>query len=214
MAKLKRIYFANSSKMFEGESGKRLQIEAMRHNIIIGDEVNISDYVTIMDSVTIGYASTIGGYSKILNNSTLGSRTALSHNVAIGYDVTIGDNVTISAYSTIGYDATLGNNITIGYDSTIGNNVIIADNVTILERAVIEDGWEIKNIIHLMNEYKYNISGYLIKGVIIIQMGCYTRTLEEWELDFWNNDREFKRGTPEGEERLRAFNKIKKIMKG
>ena len=43
-------------------------------------------------------------------------------------------------------------------------------------------------------------------------MGCYTRTPQEWENDFWNNDREFIEGTPEGEKRLKAFMKIKKIM--
>ena len=112
-----------------------------------------------------------------------------------------GDNVTLGNYSKIGiastikYSVTIGDCVSIGYSSTICHNSDIADDAT------IGNGIEI-------------LSGYIIKGVIIIQMGCYTRTLEEWELDFWNNDREFKRGTPEGEERLRAFNKIKKIMKG
>lgn len=106
-----------------------------------------------------------------------------------------GDNVTLGNYSKIGIASTIKYSVTIGDCVSIGYSSDIADDAT------IGNGIEI-------------LSGYIIKGVIIIQMGCYTRTLEEWELDFWNNDREFKRGTPEGEERLRAFNKIKKIMKG
>ena len=37
------------------------------------------------------------------------------------------------------------------------------------------------------------------------EMGCFTRSLAEWVKDFWNNSLEFKKGTPEGEKRLKVF---------
>jgi hypothetical protein len=39
-------------------------------------------------------------------------------------------------------------------------------------------------------------------------MGCFTRTKEEWDNDFWNNDCEFIKDSEEGKRRLEAFNKI------
>jgi acetyltransferase-like isoleucine patch superfamily enzyme len=104
------------------------------------------------------------------------------------------------------YGASIGDDASIGYDASIGNGA------SILIRAIIKSKWIINKITHLMNEYKYHVSGFKIDGEIIIQMGCFTRLLKEWEDDFWNNPDEFKEGTPEGNDRLRAFNKIKTIM--
>jgi len=118
----------------------------------------------------------------------------------LDYGISIGDGANISNY------------VRIMTESEIGDNVIIGENVTILDRAKIKSGWKITKVIHLINEYRYHVSGYVVNGKTIIQMGCYTRTPQEWENDFWNNDREFIEGTPEGEKRLKAFMKIKKIM--
>ena len=134
--------------------------------------------------------------------------------VTIGNGATIENDVRIEDYCTIGNGVTFECSSYIKYGAAIGNGATITNGVIILERANIKSGWKITNIVHLMNEYRYHVSAYRIDGIIIIQMGCFTRTLEEWENSFWNNDEEFIKGTPEGEERLLAFNKIKKIMKG
>jgi hypothetical protein len=63
-----------------------------------------------------------------------------------------------------------------------------------------------------MNAYQYHVSGYIIKGDIIIQMGCFTRSLADWQKDFWNNNDEFPEGSPQGALRLAAFNRVIKIM--
>ena len=135
-----------------------------------------------------------------------------------------GDNVTLGNYSKIGiastikYSVTIGDCVSIGYSSTICHNSDIADDATIgngieiLPRAKIKSGWTIKDIVHLRNEYRYHVSGYIINGTIIIQMGCFTRSLAEWENDFWNNDKEFKKGTPEGEQRLLAFSLLQEFL--
>ena len=43
-------------------------------------------------------------------------------------------------------------------------------------------------------------------------MGCFTRSKSEWDKDFWNNDKEFPEGSEEGKLRLKAYNKIVRIM--
>ena len=46
---------------------------------------------------------------------------------------------------------------------------------------------------------------------ILIRLGCHTRTLEEWEANFWNNDNEFPNdGSEASELRLNAYNFAKK----
>jgi hypothetical protein len=86
----------------------------------------------------------------------------------------------------------------------LGEGAFVGYKVSILARADIQPNWTIN--------YEYHVSGYLVDGEIIIQMSCFTRTLQEWEDDFWNNDEEFPEGSPQGRERLRAFNKMKAIM--
>ena len=208
MTKLKKIYLGNGRKMFEYATHEQLQEECRKRGISIGDEVTIGEKVTLCEGADIGDGSRVGDGADI------------GDDVIIGNDSTIGDGATVFDNARIGYCCTIGNDSTIYIDAiiaddvTIGNNVTIGYNVIILVGAKIKDGWKIENIIHLMNEYKYHVSGYIINGTIMIQMRCFTRTLEEWESDFWNNDKEFKKGSPEGDDRLRAFNKIKKIMKG
>jgi len=175
----------------------------MRKKIFLGNERKMLRYAThenLQDeaekyNIAIGENVTIGDGSTIENDVTIENNTVIKYNVIIGDGADIGNGVTIGDYSRI------------------GNNVTIGNSIEILERAKIEAGWTIEDIVHLKDEYKYHVSAYRIDGQIIIQLGCYTRTLDEWENDFWNNDFEFKKGTPEGEQRLIAFNKMKEIMK-
>lgn len=46
-----------------------------------------------------------------------------------------------------------------------------------------------------------------------IKMGCYDRSLKEWEEDFWNNDNEFPNdGSLKSNQRLMAFETAKKWL--
>jgi len=175
--------------------------KAKKKTIFLGDEKKMLKYETIekLKKEADKYGISIGA------NATIGDWVFIDNNAVIGNGVTIANHVDIGKVSIIGNGATLDNNVYLGDFVTIG------DGITILRRAKIRYGWTIEDIVHLKDEYKYHVSGYIIYRKIIIQLGRYTRTLEDWEEDFWNND-EFKKGTPEGEERWRAFEKIKKIM--
>jgi hypothetical protein len=55
--------------------------------------------------------------------------------------------------------------------------------------------------------YLYTVLPFLTEdNQKIIKMGCFTRTLEEWEKDFWNNNGEFPNdGSVKSELRKSAF---------
>ena len=178
---MKTVFLGNKKNKYEYTDINKLQEEAKRYWIAIGDNVTLGDGVGIWNNATIG------SYSKI------GIASTIKHSVTIGDCVSIGDGSTICHNSDIADDANIGNGI------------------EILPRAKIKSGWTIKDIVHLKNEYAYYVSGYTINGIIIIQLGCFTRTIEEWENDFWNN-KYFKEGSIGGQNRLKAFNKMKEIM--
>lgn len=60
--------------------------------------------------------------------------------------------------------------------------------------------------------YRYNAFMYLneMDGKWWIQLGCYLRTIEEWDADFWNNPSEFPNdGSERSNDRLRVFTALK-----
>ena len=63
--------------------------------------------------------------------------------------------------------------------------------------------------------YKYVCIPYITKKEEKrIKLGCYDRSLKEWESDFWNNPKEFpNNGTYESNSRLFAFNTCKEWFK-
>lgn len=143
---------------------------------------------------------------------------AKKYNITIGYNVSIGDDVSIGYNASIGDDVSIGCGVSIGYAVSIGcclsigYNVTIENNVSILVRAKIPANIKIDKIYHLMNLYMYNVSGYSYNGIYYVQMGCFTRTIEEWDSDFWNNDIEFPKYSKAGQERWNAYQKMKKIL--
>lgn len=60
--------------------------------------------------------------------------------------------------------------------------------------------------------YKYHVSAHYNQGVPYIQMGCFLRTLKEWQKDFWNNTQEFPNDPDNigSQKRLFAFSIAKK----
>ena len=60
--------------------------------------------------------------------------------------------------------------------------------------------------------YKYIVIPFISEdGEKYIKMGCFTRKLSEWELDFWNNDNEFPNDNSEKSNlRLFAFETAKR----
>ncbi len=68
--------------------------------------------------------------------------------------------------------------------------------------------------IFLEKDYRYQSGGSLTSdGKIFIRLGCFVRTLQEWESDFWNNNAEFPNDNSEkSKKRLATFNKIKSYL--
>lgn len=60
--------------------------------------------------------------------------------------------------------------------------------------------------------YEYIVIPFISEdNVNWLKLGCYTRTLEEWNNDFWNNDKEFPNDNSEKSNlRLFAFETAKK----
>ena len=61
-----------------------------------------------------------------------------------------------------------------------------------LRGAYLRGAEKIKTANVMTGLYTYVVIPYITeKGVIRIKMGCYDRTLKEWDDDFWNNPSEF-----------------------
>ena len=66
----------------------------------------------------------------------------------------------------------------------------------------------IKHVRVFTSLYKYQVWAIIAEDDReCVRMGCFFRKREEWENDFWNNDREFKNDNSENSNmRLAAFN--------
>ena len=93
--------------------------------------------------------------------------------------------------------------------AVIHEDAVIHKGAVIREGAVIYKGDE-GIVIH--NAYRYSAGCYFDSKVnlAIIRLGCYHRTIEEWEKDFWNNLHEFTNpDAPESKDRLYAYSLCK-----
>ena len=76
-------------------------------------------------------------------------------------------------------------------------------------------GNKIKTAIVFTGLYDYVVIPYITEeNIKRVKMGCYDRSLEEWESDFWNNDNEFpNNGSVKSNLRLMAFETAKAWFK-
>ena len=139
---------------------------------------------------------TIAGHLLEYNTHEDLVKQALQYNVRIGSGVRIGADVRIGCDVYIGSDVIIGFGVRIGAGVRIGSNGYIDPGV----RGVVMKVTSFSRI------YKYDSAIIETKHPIYIRMGCFTRTVNEWREDFWNNDREFLKGSEEGARRLLAFN--------
>lgn len=173
-----------------------LKKEAKRYNIEIGTNVTIGTDVIIGSNVRIDSNVIIGSSVRIGADSYIGSNVRIDSNVIIKPNVFINSNVTIN------HNVRIELNVTIGSNTRIRSGVAITSNVS----------GKVTKAIHFDNLYKYNNDIIFTDNDIYIRFGCFTRTLSEWEHDFWNNDGEFPEYSYQGQERLSAFNTIKQII--
>jgi hypothetical protein len=54
-----------------------------------------------------------------------------------------------------------------------------------------------EGIIFIQSSYPYLSYGFKHKNKNYVRLGCYCRTIEEWDADFNNNPNEFPEGSPQ-----------------
>ena len=69
-----------------------------------------------------------------------------------------------------------------------------------------------EGIIRIESQYTYQSYGYYYNNQLRVRLGCFDRTIEEWDSDFWNNEEEFPKDLPEGKNRLMIYNFIKEWL--
>ena len=76
-------------------------------------------------------------------------------------------------------------------------------------------GNKVKTAIVFTGLYNYIVIPYITEeNIKRVKMGCYDRSLEEWESDFWNNNDEFpNNGSVKSNLRLMAFETAKSWFK-
>ena len=118
------------------------------------------------------------------------------------YDVRIWSDV------SIGSDVRIASGVRIASDVSIFPGVRIASDVSIASGVRIESGVRgtVLKVTSLSLVYEYQTDIIETDENVYVRMGCFTRTVVEWKADFWNNEKEFPRGSEEGERRLLAFN--------
>ena len=67
-------------------------------------------------------------------------------------------------------------------------------------------------IIYIQSQYKYESYGYYLKDKKRVTLGCYDRTIEEWDSDFWNNEKEFPKDSSQGKNRFMIYTFIKEWL--
>lgn len=98
--------------------------------------------------------------------------------------------------------------IEFGINLRIGNHSSIGYGSKILAEASISTHF------HFAGYYKYIASGYIDQKTkrVVIQLGCYVRFVEEWDMDFDNNQSEFPIGSDVLKKRRKIFEAIKSIL--
>ena len=80
-----------------------------------------------------------------------------------------------------------------------------------LRGAYLRGAEKIKTAAVFTGLYQYIVIPYITEeNIKRVKMGCYNRSLEEWEENFWNNNEEFpNNGSMKSNLRLMAFNTAK-----
>ena len=110
--------------------------------------------------------------------------------------------------------AIIGEGARIREGAEICEGAIIGEGAKICEDAIIGEGARIEKggegvVLH--NSYKYSAGWYYDSKInkCIIRLGCFHRTIEDWEKDFDNNINEFPIDSPEWKKRKFTYEFLK-----
>jgi len=78
-------------------------------------------------------------------------------------------------------------------DTELTQDVLKEQDIYIGSDVRIGSGAEVGKHITITGGYKYTASSYRDEntGIWYIQLGCFLRSVDEWESNFWNNNNEF-----------------------
>jgi hypothetical protein len=147
------------------------------------------------------YVQFIGDLFYIEEGAVIRADADIGEHVVIRADTVIGEGAIIRA------DAVIRAGAVIGADAIIRAGAVIGERADIGAGAVIGEGAVIgaDAVVPSMNGlYKYNSNCYwdIKTGLPYIRLGCYIRTIEEWDNDFNNNQTEFPVGSPQWKDRM------------
>jgi hypothetical protein len=112
----------------------------------------------------------------------------------------------------LGDDCILGDGCKLGDGCILGDMCALGDDC--IYGCKLGDGCKLdKSPFYAIGLYKYHVLAYRNNNIPYIQLGCYLRTVEEWEKDFWNNPYEFTdHESEESKRRLFAFEIAKRVL--
>lgn len=113
-------------------------------------------------------------------------------------------------YADLQYANLRGTNLryaNLQYANLQGVNLQYAD----LQSAYLQSAYlqSAKGIMLIQNSYPYQCYAYIHNNESRVRLGCYDRTIEEWDADFWNNNKEFPEGSPLGQIRKLNYETLK-----
>jgi len=190
--------------------------------------------VFIGKDVEIGFKTTIDNYTHISEGTKIGDRVIIEDNIYIKKNVTIENNCFIGQFSKIGRNTFIDefvnidghcdifenvrilDNTSIGISCTLNNDILLPNDFDMPSEARIDFNFYHDSFISIPRGYKYLATAYKINDkkspyydLWMVQLGCYSRLLSEWQENFWNNDREFpKVNKPNSIARFKTFKRI------
>jgi len=133
---------------------------------------------------------------KFGNGCELGDECELGNSCELGNECKLGNGCKLGYECKLGYWCELGNGCELGYSCKLGDRCKLG-----------------KSPFYAIALYKYHVSAHWDKSIPYVQLGCYLRTVEEWEANFWNNTIEFlDHESKESKDRLFAFDMAKQWL--
>jgi len=159
---------------------------------------------------------------KFFKNLEKDSKELEKRQIKIGNSAYIGDSAKIGEFAEIGNATEIGEFAEIRDCVEIGDCVKIGGCAEIGKNAYIGNFARIKQHIKIADYKIITVVQYFNKNRIIyyaninppdkISLGCFSRTVQEWEEDFNNNIDEFPIGSPALQSRKNAYQFCKKDL--
>ncbi len=159
----------------------------------------------------------LGGYVANENNLSHFGNCWLYNNARMYDNAELHDNAEMYGVTR------MFNNTRMFNDTRMYDNAEMHDNARMHDNTRMFNNAEMYGYANIRGNYKlttklyypklYRYVSYPIferdgKKPTHIRMGCFTRTIKEWQEDFYNNNEEFPKGVPQTKQRLYAINYI------